>query len=103
MGHPVKRYKLQTETGEEVIENGERGGCGMKLRGKSPIDGDRRADSKNGNAEVVELLPPVAPSNRWKRLCIFEGVLDIVVGDMQVSRFFLSISTLRYGGCFGGG
>jgi len=74
----------------------------MKLGSQSSIDGDRRAYSKNGDAEVVELLPPVVPGNRWQWLCIFEGELDIVVGYMQVGWFFLSYSTLHPGGCFCG-
>ena len=60
--------RIQTETSEEIIENGEHGGCRVELGGKSSIDGDRRAYGKNCNAEVVELLPKVAPCNWWKRL-----------------------------------
>lgn len=96
----ISDIKIQTEAGEEVVENGERGGCRMKFSGHCSIDGDRRAYSENGDAEVVELLPPVVPGDRWKCLCIFEGVLDIVVRDMQVGWFFLSCSTFRSGGCF---
>ena len=60
--------RIQTETSKEIIENGERGGCRVKLGGESSIDGDRRAYGENSDAEIVELLPPVVPGNRRKCL-----------------------------------
>lgn len=72
------------EAGAVVVEDGEKGGLPLK-RG---VDGAEQAneggDEKNAAVEVVELGEKVAPGHRGTGFCGLEGVLDIVVGDVEV-------------------
>ena len=41
-------------------------------------------DCEDGEAEPVNFLEPIIPSDGWQQLGGLEGVLDVVVGNVEV-------------------
>ena len=83
------RLKIRTEACEEIIEGSERCGLPAELRGQRSVYRDGRAYGEDGDAEVVELLPPVFPGDRGERFRVLQRVLDIVIRYMHVGWFLV--------------
>jgi hypothetical protein len=76
--------RCDAEPGAVVVEDGEQGGLPLERGVEGADQASEGSDDENGAVEVVELGEKVAPGHRGTGLCGLEGVLDIVVGDVDV-------------------
>ena len=76
--------KERTEPGDEIIENRKRRRLPPQLCRERAVDRDEGRDGKDGQADVVKLLPPVLPCYGREGLGSLEGVVDVVVRDVHV-------------------
>ena len=84
-----------------IVEDGEQG----RLPLEGGIDGTNEpnegGEGEDGAVEEVELVEDVAPLEGRAGLCGFEGVLDVVVGDVEVGGDDVVDVRRRLGRCGG--
>ncbi len=75
-----------TKASHEVVEHREQSRLPLKRRDERASDSDNRGDNKNNRRHPFDFLPPVVPPDGRKLFLRPEGVLDIVVGEVDVDR-----------------
>ena len=81
---PESVARGDAEAGAVVVEDGEQGSLPLKRGVDGTDEANDGGDEENDTVEVVELGEKVAPGHGGPRLCGLEGVLDIVVGDVEI-------------------
>ena len=87
--YDVVQVRQHTKTGDEIVEHTPNSRLPAKPCVVRAKESDGGRDGEDGQAEVVQLLPPVVPTNGRQRLLVLDGPCDIVVGDIHVGRLLL--------------
>lgn len=73
-----------TKAGDEIVKSCENGSFPAKSGCECAIKCDGWCDGEDGKGEIVEFLPPIAPSDWGEWLGIFERVIYVVVWNVEI-------------------
>ena len=84
MGPKAVVARGNAEASEEVVKNGEEEGLPTEFGEGSANEAYNWGDAENDDVEPVKVVAPISPVEGRKGFLCREGVLDVVVGDVEV-------------------
>jgi hypothetical protein len=84
------------EAGEVIVCDREKDGFPSKLGEVGADDAEDGGEGEDGDVEPVELVAPIAPREGRKGLLSLDGVVDVVVGDVE-DVVVVVVDALRHG------
>lgn len=73
-----------TETGDEIVKDGKERSLEQERSGEPTIDGDDWGHYQGDSRHPLDLIEQIFQGDRRKFLLGFEGVLNIVIRDIEV-------------------
>ena len=89
--YDVVQVRQHTKTGDEIVEHTPNSRLPAKPCVVRANEGNGGGDGENGQAEVVQLFPPVVPADGRQRLLVLDGPRNVVVGNVHVGRLLLMV------------